>query len=195
MPRNFFSTLSLPGSRSSTVRRRSTSVWPTFEPCVRLPSLSALTGVLSSRFDVSAALRMSASPMDRTASAWAAKSGEPVWALVIACMKESTFWSSTGTWAASTCGAIFGAWVAVTEATAGGASSVSVAVGGFSGAEAAWPDSDMEHLSNGTHVRATGSGPMYRSGGALRMDHSVSTPRFRPVSYTHLRAHETRHDL
>src|SRR5674476_745257 len=38
----------------------------------------------------------------------------------------------------------------------------------------------MEHLSNGTHVRATGSGPMYRSGGALRMGHSVSTPRFRP---------------
>ncbi len=76
---------------------------------MRLPSLSAFTGVLSSRFEVSAALRMSASPMDRTASAWAAKSGEPVCAFVMACMKASTFWSSTGTCAESTCGAIFGA--------------------------------------------------------------------------------------
>jgi len=73
--------------------------------------------------------------MDRTASAWAAKSGEPVCALVIACMNESTFWSSTGTWAASTWGAILapGSW---DSGDCGRASSVSVAVavGGVSGA-------------------------------------------------------------
>ena len=52
--------------------------------------MRARTGVCSSRFDVSAALRMSASPMLRTLAAWVANSGDRVWAVISACMKPST---------------------------------------------------------------------------------------------------------
>ena len=58
------------------MRRSSSSVVPTFEPSDSPPSCSALTGVLSSRFEVSAACRMSPSPMVRTSVALAANSGE-----------------------------------------------------------------------------------------------------------------------
>ncbi len=58
------------------VRRSSSSVEPTLDPWARPPSCRALTGVLSSRFDVSAACRMSTSPMVRTSVAFAANSGD-----------------------------------------------------------------------------------------------------------------------
>ena len=58
------------------VRRSSSSVDPTFEPSDRPPSCSALTGELSSRLEVSAAARMSPSPIVRTSVALAANSGE-----------------------------------------------------------------------------------------------------------------------
>ena len=58
------------------MRRRSSRVEPTFEPWDRPPSCSALTGDCSSRFEVSAAARMSPSPMVRTSVALAANSGE-----------------------------------------------------------------------------------------------------------------------
>ena len=63
------------GSRSSTVRRSSSSVLPTLEPSASPPFLRAWTGLSSSRLEVSAALRMSASPIVRTLSACAANSG------------------------------------------------------------------------------------------------------------------------
>ena len=66
----------LAGSRSSTVRRSSSRVLPTLEVSASPPASIARTGVCSSRLDVSAALRMSASPMLRTASACAEKVGE-----------------------------------------------------------------------------------------------------------------------
>ena len=64
---------------------------------------------------------MSASPMVRTLLAWAANSGDRVWVVVRAWTKPSTRASSAGTTAASTWGAIDGAWVAATGAGGGGA--------------------------------------------------------------------------
>ena len=84
------------------MRRSSSRVLPTFEPSAMPPSFRARTGVCSSRFEVSAALRMSASPMVRTLLAWAANSGDRVWVVVRACRKPSTRASSAGTAAAST---------------------------------------------------------------------------------------------
>ena len=106
------------------MRRSSSKVVPTFEPSAMPPSLSALTGVFRSRLEVSAALRTSASPMLRTLSACAANSGDRVCALVRAVRKPSTRASRAGTWAASTWGAIEGAWVAATRC--GGAGAVRV---------------------------------------------------------------------
>ena len=64
------------GSRSSTVLRSSSRVAPTLDPSERPPSWSALTGDFSSRLEVSAAWRMSLSPMVRTSVAFAANSGD-----------------------------------------------------------------------------------------------------------------------
>jgi hypothetical protein len=58
------------------VRRSSSSVEPTFDPSASPPSCSALTGDLSSRLEVSAACRMSTSPIVRTSVALAANSGD-----------------------------------------------------------------------------------------------------------------------
>ncbi len=63
------------------------------------PASMARTGVCSRRLDVSAALRMSTSPMLRTASACAEKVGEFSWAEFSAVRKSLTLESSTGTWA------------------------------------------------------------------------------------------------
>jgi len=76
MPRNFLAPLASFGSRSSTVRRSSSRVEPTLEPSASPPSCSALTGDLSSRLELSAALRMSSSPIVRTSAALAVNSGE-----------------------------------------------------------------------------------------------------------------------
>ena len=105
------------------------------------PSLSALTGVFSSRLEVSAARRMSWSPMVRTFAAWAENSGDRVWALVSASRNPSTRASSAGTWDGSTCGAIAGACVAATGLAGSGAVKVKVAtwVGGVRGDGAAAP--------------------------------------------------------
>jgi hypothetical protein len=64
------------GSRSSTVRRRSSSVLPTLRALRQATLLQGRTGDFSSRFDVSAAARMSSSPMVRTSVALAANSGD-----------------------------------------------------------------------------------------------------------------------
>ena len=96
-----------------------------------------MTGLSSIRLDVSAALRMSASPMVRTASAWCANSGLRAAVLVSATMNPSTLASSSGTSSGATWGAIAGACVATTAAGAGGAVRVSDACGGSSGAGAA----------------------------------------------------------
>ena len=101
------------------------------------PSLSARTGRSSIRLEVSAALRMSASPMVRTLSAWAANSGLLASVEPSACMNESTLASSSGTTSAATCGAIFGAWVSITRAGASAAVSWTTGSGGASGAAAA----------------------------------------------------------
>ncbi len=58
------------------VLRSSSRVELTFDPSARPPSWRARTGELSSRLDVSAALRMSPSPIVRTSVAFAANSGE-----------------------------------------------------------------------------------------------------------------------
>ena len=76
MPRNFLAPAAWPGSRSSTVRRRSSRVLPTFELPDRPPSLSALTGIWSMRLDDSAANRTSSLPMLRTSAALVSHSGE-----------------------------------------------------------------------------------------------------------------------
>ena len=106
------------------------------------PSWRARTGCSSIRLDVSAALRMSASPMVRTLSAWAANSGLLTAVALSAVMKPSTLASSSGSASAETWGAIRGACVVVTAAGASGAVRVSVASGGVNGATAAAPSSD-----------------------------------------------------
>ena len=58
------------------MRRSSSRVEPTLDPSARPPSCSALTGDFSSRLEVSAAWRMSLSPIVRTSVALAANSGE-----------------------------------------------------------------------------------------------------------------------
>ncbi len=84
------------GSRFSTVFLSSSSVPPTLLPSDSPPSCSARTGEFSSRFDVSAAERMSASPMLRTSVAFAANSGERGAAASSDVMNVSTFASSPG---------------------------------------------------------------------------------------------------
>ena len=64
------------GSRSSTVLRSSSRVEPTLDPSESPPSCSAFTGDLSNRLEVSAACRMSLSPMVRTSVAFEANSGD-----------------------------------------------------------------------------------------------------------------------
>ncbi len=97
------------------------------------PDLRAVTGLSSIRLDVSAARRMSASPIVRTFSAWAANPGLPIASLVRAVRKLSTLESSSGTISAATWGAILGAAVSVTGLGASGAVRVSTASGGASG--------------------------------------------------------------
>ena len=98
---------------------------PTSDPSDRPPFLRAWTGRSSSRLEVSAALRMSASPMVRTFSAWAANSGLVGWAVASALRYSSTLASRTGMASSATAGAIFGAAVSWTAAGAAGATSVS----------------------------------------------------------------------
>ena len=119
------------------MRRRSSSVFPTVEPCAIPPSLSAVTGLSSIRFEVSAALRMSESPIVRTFSACAANSGLPLWAEPRACRNESTLASSSGIASAATGGAIFGACVSCTCSGASGAVRVMTGSGGARGAGSA----------------------------------------------------------
>ena len=113
---------------------------PTLEPLASPPSLIARTGACSSRLEVSAAFRMSASPMLRTLAAWAANSGDRVCAVSSAFRNPSTLSSRAGTVAGSTCGAMAGACVAATgrggsgavrvnALTSGGARGVGAAVG------------------------------------------------------------------
>ena len=100
-------------------------------------SSNARTGRSSIRLEVSAALRMSASPIVRTLSACAASSGLLTCAAVRAAMKLSTLASSSGTASAQTCGAIRGAWVVDTCGGASGAVRVSEAFGASRGAAGA----------------------------------------------------------
>ena len=128
------------------------------------PSLSAFTGVLSSRLEVSAALRMSWSPMLRTLLAWAANSGDRVWALVSASRNPSTRASSAGTCDGSTWGAIAGAWVVATGLGGSGAVRVSVATwsGGVRGDGAAAPAASV--MSGASRSSAV-AWPIYSSEG------------------------------
>src|SRR3954449_125930 len=78
IPRIFRAPCAPLGSSASTVRRSSSRVPPTLVPSERPPSCRAFTGLPSMRLLVSAARRISSSPMVRTSFALAVKSGEPV---------------------------------------------------------------------------------------------------------------------
>ena len=89
------------GSRSSTVRRRSSSVEATLAPSLSGPFCIARTGDASRRFDVSAAARMSSSPIAATSPAFAAKAGEWTSSSMIPSTYSATLASRAGTAAAS----------------------------------------------------------------------------------------------
>ncbi len=129
MPRTFLVPLAWLGSSSSTVRRSSSRVLPTLDPLARPPSWRALTGLWSRRLLDSAARRMSSSPIVRISLALASYSGLFDSDFMRASRKPSTFWSSIGTAAAGTAGAILGAEVAPTCCIGAGASRVKVSMG------------------------------------------------------------------
>jgi len=110
---------------------------PTLEPWARPPSCIALTGILSRRFDVSAARRMSASPIVRTSLALALNCGELGSVDMSASTYPDTLASRPGSAVAGTAGASFGAAVAATAWGGAGAvrvSMLSCGAGGASGA-------------------------------------------------------------
>ena len=121
-PSSFLPIVASLGSRLSTVLRRSSSDLLTCDVPDTPPSRSSLTGIWSSRFDVSAAARMSESPMRRMSSALPAISGDPICAAMSPSTYALTFASRPGRAASGICGAIAGAAVVATGATGAGAS-------------------------------------------------------------------------
>ncbi len=135
-PSSFLPMVASLGSRLSTVLRRSSSDLLTWDVPETPPSRSSLTGIWSRRLDVSAAPRMSESPMSRMSSALRASSGEPTCAAISPSTYAETFASSPGSAASGICGAIAGAAVVATGDIGAGASSANTdcGAGGWSGA-------------------------------------------------------------
>src|SRR5437016_1308751 len=111
------------------VRRSSRSVVATLPPSLIGPRCIARTGDCNSRFDVSAAARMSSSPIARTSPALAVKSGECTSSARIESTYSSTLASSAGTVAGST-GTMPPAFSVATAATGAGGVNVRSDVAG-----------------------------------------------------------------